>query len=198
MQKSLESLISKCRVYFSISSTREILNEFRPMMCPGDSAFDQAMTCMALFLPTDLPPDQDNNGYLLWLDEMLYWWKNSSNRTFELSLIELLSRLPYEAIHNINFDVNLPIMFTKILRYMLFFGIHFFFLRLYFQRRLIFFINCRGFEISLSGRSSERIDPESWTTLIVSAMGGDNKVQVYISQLCQVVESYVHPSNVGS
>lgn len=55
----------------------------------------------------------------------------------------------------------------------------------------------RSFEITLCGRPSNALTLDHCAFIVVSMMGGENKVQGYITQLFEAVESYVHPSNVG-
>ncbi len=52
-----------CRPYFSATATQEILDEFRPWLCPFDSAFSDAMCYLDLFLPVHLPPDLHEQGF---------------------------------------------------------------------------------------------------------------------------------------
>ena len=44
--------------YFSEESTQEMLDEWRPLMCPYDVTFGKAMFLFSLFLPTTLPPEK--------------------------------------------------------------------------------------------------------------------------------------------
>lgn len=70
-------MIRVCRFYFPPNSTKEILEEVRPMLCPFDMIMQRAMVYLELFLPTALMPDQEEIGWRLWKDEMLgehiYW-----------------------------------------------------------------------------------------------------------------------------
>jgi len=61
-QKNIElgSLIFR---YFSEDSTQEMLDEWRPLMCPYDVTFSKAMFYFSLFLPTTLSPDKHNKGF---------------------------------------------------------------------------------------------------------------------------------------
>lgn len=117
MVSDLQSLISKCRVYFAIQSTKEILTEFRPHLCPSDWRFIHAMKYMLQFVTTDLPSEQADYGYKLYLNEFLYWWMNNLDERLECDMLDLLCRLPYK-VHS--FDIHLktflPFLFTKISR----------------------------------------------------------------------------------
>jgi hypothetical protein len=50
--------------YFSPVATQEILDEFRPKMCPiMESTFYDVIKMLRLFLPVNLPPDLHNQGF---------------------------------------------------------------------------------------------------------------------------------------
>lgn len=49
--------------YFSEDSTQEMLDEWRPLLCPFDVKFAKAMFYFSLFLPTTLPPEKYDKGY---------------------------------------------------------------------------------------------------------------------------------------
>lgn len=118
MSKTLEQMIRMARRYFSLNSTREILLELRPMMCPWDMSFVRAVCCLSLFLPTDLPPEHHHLGYKLWIDELVYWWLHVQNcPPWEGKLVQLLSRLTYDNIGYVDWNERMPDMFTKLLRY---------------------------------------------------------------------------------
>ena len=60
--------IIKCIVplifrYFSEDSTQEMLDEWRPLMCPYDVTFGKAMFYFSLFLPTTLSPEKHDKGF---------------------------------------------------------------------------------------------------------------------------------------
>ena len=51
--------------YFSVESTQEMLDEWRPLMCPFDVTMMKAMYFCELFLPTMLPPEHHDQGFRL-------------------------------------------------------------------------------------------------------------------------------------
>ncbi|CAF5217317.1 unnamed protein product, partial [Rotaria magnacalcarata] len=63
VEQSFLNCIPYCRFYFSITATQEILDEFRPWLCPFDSAFNDAMYFFDLLLPVNLPPNLLNQGF---------------------------------------------------------------------------------------------------------------------------------------
>lgn len=63
IESSLYCCIRGCRPYFSASATKEILDEFRPYLCPFDSAFTDTIRSFELFLPLHLPPELHDQGF---------------------------------------------------------------------------------------------------------------------------------------
>lgn len=117
MAKTLEQLVKQARRYFSVASTSEMLREWRPLMCPWDMSFVRAVCLLSLFLPTDLPLEHHGDGFKLWLDELVYWWLRVQNGPpWESKLIQLFSRLTADNIGYVDWNKNLPDLFTKILR----------------------------------------------------------------------------------
>lgn len=49
--------------YFPADSTAEMLEEWRPLMCPFDVTMQKAITYFELFLPTSLPPELHHKGF---------------------------------------------------------------------------------------------------------------------------------------
>lgn len=49
--------------YFSVESTQEMLDEWRPLLCPFDMAMTDAMGYLSFFLPTLLPPEHHDMGF---------------------------------------------------------------------------------------------------------------------------------------
>ena len=61
LPNNIRNVIRVCRPYFNIESTAEMLEDWRPLLCPLDVTFGLAMSHMALFLPTTqayLDPDK--------------------------------------------------------------------------------------------------------------------------------------------
>lgn len=63
VEKSLLYCVRSCRPYLSATSTQEILDEFRPWLCPFDSAFSDAMCYLDLLLPVHLPASLHEQGF---------------------------------------------------------------------------------------------------------------------------------------
>lgn len=51
------------RIYFDITSTKEMLDEWRPLLCPFSSSITEAFKRFDVFLPTILYEHEAENGY---------------------------------------------------------------------------------------------------------------------------------------
>lgn len=71
MDQVLENLIGYARTYFPVEATLEMLNEFRPLLCPWDTSIEKGFDLLNLFLPTRLTPlEHENQGFGLWIGEV--------------------------------------------------------------------------------------------------------------------------------
>lgn len=52
-----------CFRYFPASSTKEMLDEWRPLLCVFDVVMQKAVSNMELFLPTIMPPEEHSQGF---------------------------------------------------------------------------------------------------------------------------------------
>lgn len=92
--------------YFHEDATQEILDEFRPLMCPFDITMIRATFFFELLLPTNLPPESHHKGFKLWLGEFIGIWESCQNnpswegvsvdssQNYE-KLIEICSLVPF-------------------------------------------------------------------------------------------------------
>uniref|UniRef100_A0A8C8I3Y3 Uncharacterized protein n=1 Tax=Oncorhynchus tshawytscha TaxID=74940 RepID=A0A8C8I3Y3_ONCTS len=60
--------------YFPETATQEMLEEWRPLLCPFDVTMQRAIGYFELFLPTTLPPELHHKGFKLWFDELISLW----------------------------------------------------------------------------------------------------------------------------
>lgn len=49
--------------YFPASSTKEMLDQWRPLLCVFDVAMQKAISNMELFLPTIMPVEEHSQGF---------------------------------------------------------------------------------------------------------------------------------------
>ncbi|XP_029377126.1 proteasome activator complex subunit 4A isoform X3 [Echeneis naucrates] len=105
----LKTLVKSCRPYFLESATQEMLDEWRPLLCPFDVTMQRAISYFELFLPTTLPPELHHKGFKLWFDEMISLWVSVQNLpSWEVHLVSLFARLANDNIGYIDWDPYIP------------------------------------------------------------------------------------------
>ena len=67
------------RLYFPESATAEMLEEWRPLLCPLDVTFGKAMSLYEMFLPTYTAWRCPASTYQLWLQEITGFWEACGN-----------------------------------------------------------------------------------------------------------------------
>ncbi|XP_063300040.1 proteasome activator complex subunit 4 [Pelobates fuscus] len=175
----LKTLVKACRPYFPDNATAEMLEEWRPLMCPFDVTMQKAISYLELFLPTSLPPDLHCKGFRLWFDELLALWVSVQNLPqWEGHLVSLFARLANDNIGYIDWDPYVPKIFTRILR-----------------------------NLNLPVGSSQVLLPRQLTNAydighvvvwITAMMGGPSKTaQAHLTGLFNSIASFYHPSNNG-
>uniref|UniRef100_A0A672TTU1 Proteasome activator subunit 4 n=1 Tax=Strigops habroptila TaxID=2489341 RepID=A0A672TTU1_STRHB len=179
VESVLKTLVKSCRPYFPEDATAEMLDEWRPLMCPFDVTMQKAITYFELFLPTTLPPALHQKGFKLWFDEFIGLWVSVQNLPqWEGHLVNLFARLATDNIGYIDWDPYVPKIFTRILR-----------------------------SLNLPVGSNQVVVPRFLTNAydvghavmwITAMMGGPSKlVQKHLSGLFNSIASFYHPSNNG-
>ncbi|XP_077359602.1 proteasome activator complex subunit 4B-like [Festucalex cinctus] len=113
----LKALVKSCRPYFPASSTKEMLDEWRPLLCVFDAVMQKAIGIMELFLPTIMPPEEHERGFRLWFDELMDLWLSVQNQpSWEGHLVNLFARLANDNIGYVDWTPYIPTIFTRILR----------------------------------------------------------------------------------
>ncbi|KAK7902167.1 hypothetical protein WMY93_018936 [Mugilogobius chulae] len=103
VENVIRALIKNCRPYFSDSATQEMLDEWRPLLCPFDVTMQRAISYFELFL--------------LWFEEMMSLWVSVQNLpSWEVHLVSLFARLANDNIGYIDWTPYIPKIFTRILR----------------------------------------------------------------------------------
>uniref|UniRef100_A0AAX7TI03 Proteasome activator subunit 4 n=1 Tax=Astatotilapia calliptera TaxID=8154 RepID=A0AAX7TI03_ASTCA len=169
VESVLKTLVKSCRPYFSEAATQEMLDEWRPLLCPFDVTMQRAISYFELFLPTTLPPDLHHRGFKLWFDELVSLWVSVQNlpswevNTQTISLLILFVTL--QIFTRILRRLNLPVGTSQMIvpRYV-----------------------TNAYDIS-------------HVVLWVSALlGGPSKqAQAQLSGLFNSITSFFHPSNHG-
>ncbi|XP_065785365.1 proteasome activator complex subunit 4 isoform X1 [Muntiacus reevesi] len=179
VENVLKTLVKSCRPYFPADATAEMLEEWRPLMCPFDVTMQKAITYFEIFLPTSLPPELHHKGFKLWFDELIGLWVSVQNLPqWEGQLVNLFARLATDNIGYIDWDPYVPKVFTRILR-----------------------------SLNLPVGSSQVLVPRFLTNAydighaviwITAMMGGPSKlVQKHLAGLFNSITSFYHPSNNG-
>uniref|UniRef100_A0AAQ5YXD1 Proteasome activator Blm10 mid region domain-containing protein n=1 Tax=Amphiprion ocellaris TaxID=80972 RepID=A0AAQ5YXD1_AMPOC len=113
----LKALIKSCRLYFPASSTKEMLDEWRPLLCVFDMVMQKAISNMELFLPTIMPPEEHSQGFQMWFEELMNLWMSVQNQpSWEGHLVNLFARLANDNIGYVDWTPYIPTIFTRILR----------------------------------------------------------------------------------
>ncbi|XP_068183158.1 proteasome activator complex subunit 4A [Antennarius striatus] len=175
----LKTLVKSCRPYFSESATQEMLDEWRPLLCPFDVTMQRAISYLELFLPTTLPPELHHKGFKLWFDEFVSLWVSVQNLpSWEVHLVSLFARLANDNIGYIDWDPYIPKIFTRILRSL-------------------------NLPVGTSQKMVTRYITNSYdishvVLWISSLLGGPSKhAQAQLIGLFNSIASFFHPSNHG-
>lgn len=66
--------------YFPVTATQEILDEFRPQLCPySNSEIASAIEYLEMFLPIAVKAENFDKGYKLWFEELMNLWEICHN-----------------------------------------------------------------------------------------------------------------------
>lgn len=177
-EQQLKSAIRACRVYFDADSTREILEEARPLLCPFDTNMTKGTMYLELFLPTLMRPEEHAHGFKLWFDEvLLIWEKNLNSPSWESNLIWLFARLSSNNVGYIDWTPYIPKIFTHLLK--------------------SFNLQGGSHKVQIY-RNYTVFDVQPVVLWIVSMLGGDDDIAIHhVEMLFKSLESYYHPSNLG-
>ncbi|XP_068089225.1 proteasome activator complex subunit 4 isoform X1 [Hyperolius riggenbachi] len=175
----LKTLVRACRTYFSDDATAEMLEEWRPLMCPFDVTMQKAISYFELFLPTSLPPELHHKGFKLWFDEFMGLWLSVQNLPqWEGHLVNLFARLATDNIGYIDWDPYVPKVFTRILR--------------------TFNLPVGSSQVLVPRQLANAYDIGHAVIWITAMMGGPTKiVQKHLTGLFNSIASFYHPSNNG-
>ncbi|XP_060526500.1 proteasome activator complex subunit 4-like [Cylas formicarius] len=175
---NLFSMIRVCRIYFPASSTQEILDEFRPKLCPFNSAeISSAIQYMELFLPSAVKPEEADISYNLWFNEFMNLWEVCHNAgTWENHMMWILTGLARFQIGHIDWEPYIAQMFVR------------------FQRTLQLPVKFKQRQVG----KQHKIDVSAMALWIVCVLHSDhNSVFFHLEKFMRTLESYFYPANVG-
>lgn len=175
LEELVKQVIRAARVYFSDDATQEMLDEWRPLMCPFDITFAKAMQYFSLFLPTTLPPEKHDKGFKLWFDELVGFWDSCHNSpSWEQFCVKLFARVAKDNVGYVDWKPYIPKIFTRVMRSF-------------------------NLPLGIKSRSNSRDNYDSYVSAvwIISMMGDDDCVQSHLDNFFESVKSFYYPSNIG-
>ncbi|XP_043911057.1 proteasome activator complex subunit 4 [Protopterus annectens] len=179
VESILKTLVKCCRVYFPDDATAEMLEEWRPLMCPFDVTMQKAISYLELFLPTSLPCELHHKGFKLWFEELMNLWISvQSLPQWEGHLVSLFARLANDNIGYIDWDPYIPKIFTRLLRSLN--------------------LPVGSSQVVVPKYSSNTYDMGQAVLWVTSLLGGPSKLaQKHLSGLFNSITTFYHPSNHG-
>ncbi|XP_021936150.1 proteasome activator complex subunit 4B-like isoform X2 [Zootermopsis nevadensis] len=174
---TLNKLVHAARHYFPASATQEILDLFRPQLCPFDSgSICTALEMLEWFLPIALSPEKSCLGHQLWFHEFMNLWEVCHNApAWEGAMMWLMARLAWWNIGYIDWEPHIPVMFTRFLRS----------------------LNLPVSYKNMQSSKHHKLDTSAIALWIVSVLGGGSSAQKYLDKFMKAIESYFHPANFG-
>lgn len=176
LESNLSQAIRLSRPHFPINATQEMLEEWRPMLCPFSVSIQRAVTYLNLFLPTTLAPDDHGKGFKLWFDEVMQFWLNGkiSLGNYESKFTLLLSRLSSDCLGYIDWEPYIPRIFN------------------HFKTSL----NLNGaMSRPQLRRQNDSFDVGPCVQWMIYMINRDNSCLDHIFKLFKAIESFYHPSN---
>ncbi|XP_071454240.1 proteasome activator complex subunit 4-like [Hetaerina americana] len=176
LDSTLDAMIHATKLYFPPQATQEMLDEWRPLLCPYDSHLCHTMAYLEWFLPVTLPPSQAHMGYKLWFEEIMTLWEVCHNGTsWEGDIMWIMARLASSNIGYIDWEPYIPIMFS----------------------RFMHSLSLPVFYKQTPSTKHHKLDMSAICLWIVSVLGGNSSAQKYLDQFLKALTSYFHPANFG-
>ena len=114
LEGNMRTLIALCRPYFGANVTQEMLEEWRPLMCPFDVTMAKAISYFEMFLPTFNSIDRRDTTFDLWFDELMAFWEACPNLPlFEPSLLTIFTRLADHTSGYLDWSKYIPKFLTR-------------------------------------------------------------------------------------
>ncbi|XP_018576290.1 proteasome activator complex subunit 4 [Anoplophora glabripennis] len=171
-------VIRASKVYFPASATQEILDEFRPRLCPFNvSDISNTIQYLELFLPYSMKPEEADISYKLWFEEFMTFWDVCHNAcAWENHMMWIMTSIARFQIGYIDWEPYVPTMFVR------------------FQRTLQLPVTFKQRQLG----KQHKIDTSAMAIWIICALNGNNNTAFFhFEKLMQSLESYYHPANTG-
>ncbi|KAG8223216.1 hypothetical protein J437_LFUL003567 [Ladona fulva] len=176
LDSTLAGMVHATKLYFPPTATQEMLDEWRPLICPYDAHLCHTMTYLEWFLPVTLPPSKAHMGYKLWFEEIMNLWEVCHNGTqWEGEVMWIMARLASSNIGYIDWEPYMPLMFSRFMH----------------SLSLPVFYN------QTPSAKHHKLDMSAICLWIVSVLGGKSSAQKYLDQFLKAQMSYFHPANFG-
>ncbi|KYB26764.1 proteasome activator complex subunit 4 [Tribolium castaneum] len=178
LEGTLMNVIRLARIYFPASATQEILDEFRPRLCPMSSpTILSAIQYLEIFLPVCVKPEEAAISYDLWFEELMTLWNACHNASaWEDHMMWMIARLSSYTMGYINWEPYIPMMFVRF---------------------------SRSFQLPVAYRQKQtgkqyKIEISAMAIWITCALNGDkNSTFFHLEKFMQALESYYYPANMG-
>ncbi|XP_043271653.1 proteasome activator complex subunit 4B-like [Venturia canescens] len=173
----LQTAVLRAKIHFPVTATQEILDEFRPRICPLDlKSMAKTIEMLQWFLPVSLFPKDHHLGYKLWFDELMSLWKACHNApTWEDNMMWLVARLASHNIGYIDWEPHIPMMYTRFVRC----------------------LNLPVYYKQIHGGKVHKFKTRPMAIWIVSSLGNGSSSQMYLEKLLKTIETYFHQANCG-
>lgn len=177
LESNLNQVIRLSRPHFPNNATQEMLDEWRPMLCPYSVYVQRVVTYMHLFLPTTLPPEHHDKGFKLWFDEILQLWLDGKipSVCHDNKLACLLCRLAADCLGYIDWEPYMARIFN-----------HF---------KSNFILNNEIARHNLRRCHTESVDVGPCVQWMVYMISQSNGCLEHIEKLFNAIKSFYHPSN---
>jgi len=172
---TISHVIKVARSYFSLESTKEMLLEWRPLLCPFDATKAHASYYFSHFLPTTITPEHHEKGFKLWFEELFDYWLHCTKNIPSVceDYAKLFMRLAECNIGHINWNSKIPEIFNH-------------------------FLSSLNLPINGQGSSHSKISVAAYAKWFIYMIGGDNTLLLdNLEKLFASLESFYHPSNHG-
>ncbi|XP_064386719.1 proteasome activator complex subunit 4-like, partial [Halichondria panicea] len=176
---AVEGLIQHARNYFPAECTKDMLEEWLPLLCPFDLSSVEGAGYLSEFLPTRLPSHFHQCSFKLWFEKLMTFWMDLPlSSSTEEPFIKLFVRLARHCMGYVDWSPYLSRIFSRVLR--------------------SFSLQVGRQELHGNSKGKDCLTPHLSAHLIIGMLNGcDPKPQDHLSSLMLSLESYYHPSNVG-
>ena len=179
MEAKLRVLVRNCRTYFAPEATQDMLDEWRPLICPFDVVVSKALKLLDMFLPTLVYNDAERNAsWKIWMDEFLTIWKSIQNGpSWEKHFVTLFARLAHNNIGHIDWNDSVGTLFTRLLRA----------------------LSLPVGKLQQTAALATQLPIDSCCLWIISMIGGSaTKIVLQnLKRLLEATATFFHPSNLG-